>query len=77
MIQKIGQTNYHCYHLISLAVNLGKIVIPTQYIKVSIEPKAKFGRKNKAKSCLILLRYSDFTKNYVFLLDFTKKNKKH
>ncbi|CAF0902556.1 unnamed protein product [Brachionus calyciflorus] len=39
--------------VIVLAVNLKAVTIPTRYIRINIEPKAKVGRKANAKSCLI------------------------
>lgn len=46
--------NYHCYHLISIAVNLNLATIPMRYIKSAIEPKKKAGRSDKAKKALIV-----------------------
>ncbi|RNA05859.1 hypothetical protein BpHYR1_033558 [Brachionus plicatilis] len=36
--------NYHCYHLIVLAVNQELVTIPTRYISVAIEPKRRLER---------------------------------
>ena len=36
--------NYHCYDLISIAVNQNLLTIPKRYIKTAIEPKKKAGR---------------------------------
>jgi hypothetical protein len=44
--------NYHCYHIIALAVNQNCLTIPNRYIMVAIEPKKKPGKVAKAKKAL-------------------------
>ncbi|CAF1030526.1 unnamed protein product [Brachionus calyciflorus] len=45
--------NYHCYHIIALAVNFELVTIPKRFIKTAIEPKKKVGRTEKAKQALV------------------------
>lgn len=45
--------NYICYHVIVVCVNENLVEIPMQFKKVSIVPKAKSGRKPKAKRALV------------------------
>ncbi|RNA02074.1 hypothetical protein BpHYR1_041784 [Brachionus plicatilis] len=44
---------YFCFHVIALAVNQKFIEMPSKYNKDPIAPKAKAGRKDNAKKCLV------------------------
>ena len=44
--------NYHCFHVIAIAVNEKLVEFPVEYKDVVIGAKVKRGRKSKAKSAL-------------------------
>ncbi|CAF0803697.1 unnamed protein product, partial [Brachionus calyciflorus] len=44
--------NFHCFHIIALAVSQKLVEMPIRYFKTPFAPKAKAGRKANAKKCL-------------------------
>ncbi|RNA10824.1 hypothetical protein BpHYR1_048847 [Brachionus plicatilis] len=51
-LNKLNSEKFYRFHIIALAVSQKLVETPIKYIKNPVVPKAKVGRKTKAKKCL-------------------------